>query len=127
MTKTVTKKVMAARKKWVKALRSGKFKQTDSVLYNGKAYCCLGIACRLDAREKGKNFILCNYDDCDQTLPPSIQEKLNIDDYGELEKPVRIEGREYTNLAELNDEAHYSFKEIADVIEEQFIKNVKVK
>lgn len=126
-TKTVTKKVMAARKKWVKALRSGKFKQTEGALYNGKAYCCLGVACRLDARENGKKFILCNYDNYDKVLPPSMTKKLDIGSYGELKKSIKIEGREYSALTGLNDEAGYSFKQIADVIEDQFIKNVKVK
>lgn len=41
---------------WVKALRSGKFKQAKFALYDKdeKAYCCLGVACLLRAREEKK-------------------------------------------------------------------------
>jgi len=35
----------SAKKEWLKALRSGDYKQTDSLLYNENkdAYCCLGV------------------------------------------------------------------------------------
>lgn len=34
----------AMKDKWVKALRSGKFEQCNSVLHDGKTgYCCLGV------------------------------------------------------------------------------------
>ena len=29
--------------KWLEALRSGEYKQTDNTLCNGTAYCCLGV------------------------------------------------------------------------------------
>ncbi len=29
--------------KWLKALRSGKFKQTEGELHNHEGYCCLGV------------------------------------------------------------------------------------
>lgn len=31
------------KKKWLKALRSGKYKQTKGTLCDGKGYCCLGV------------------------------------------------------------------------------------
>jgi hypothetical protein len=36
-------------RKWVKALKSGKFEQTTGQLFDNKEnkYCCLGVACRL--------------------------------------------------------------------------------
>jgi hypothetical protein len=37
----------AAAKSWLRALRSGKFKQTTGVLQNANGYCCLGVACEL--------------------------------------------------------------------------------
>lgn len=33
-------------KKWVRALRSGKYKQTRLVLQDKQGYCCLGVACK---------------------------------------------------------------------------------
>ena len=34
-------------KKWVKALRSGKYKQGIGQLRSGEKFCCLGVACDL--------------------------------------------------------------------------------
>lgn len=33
--------------KWVRALRSGKYRQGKHQLKYGKSYCCLGVACAL--------------------------------------------------------------------------------
>jgi hypothetical protein len=41
----LTKTQIANRKKWVKALRSGKYKQTSGRLVRDGKYCCLGVAC----------------------------------------------------------------------------------
>lgn len=43
----------AIMEKWVKALRSGKYRQTKSGLHKkGGGYCCLGVLCDLYAKEK---------------------------------------------------------------------------
>lgn len=34
-------------RQWVKALRSGRYKQTHFKLYDGLGHCCLGVACRV--------------------------------------------------------------------------------
>jgi hypothetical protein len=34
-------------KKWVEALRSGKYEQASNALRSGNAYCCLGVACEI--------------------------------------------------------------------------------
>lgn len=34
-------------KRWVKALRSGKYEQTTDRLQDNTGYCCLGVACKL--------------------------------------------------------------------------------
>jgi len=34
-------------KKWVKALRSGKYKQSREMLKNSGGYCCLGVLCEI--------------------------------------------------------------------------------
>ena len=44
-TETLKQKTLKA---WIKALRSGKYKQTYSVLSDSKArYCCLGVLCEV--------------------------------------------------------------------------------
>lgn len=37
--------VAANRRKWLEALRSGKYRQTISRLRYGVSFCCLGVAC----------------------------------------------------------------------------------
>lgn len=41
MTKTM-------KKKWIAALRSGKYKQGKEKLYVKGSYCCLGVLCRIN-------------------------------------------------------------------------------
>lgn len=43
-------------KRWVEALRSGKFKQTTGSLRNYQGYCCLGVLCHIHAKENNKRF-----------------------------------------------------------------------
>jgi len=104
------------KKKWLKALRSGDYEQTDSALVSFKnkdiekpMYCCLGVACKI----AGHN-------------PISLQSSGWIT--GPLKKgvPHIISGSgesdvEDTNtvakkLAEMNDDG-YSFKQIANYIQ----------
>jgi len=33
--------------KWLKALRSGEYKQTNGTLYDNGKHCCLGVACEV--------------------------------------------------------------------------------
>lgn len=41
-------------KKWLAALRSGEFPQTQGHLRDHKGYCCLGVACEVYRRETGR-------------------------------------------------------------------------
>jgi hypothetical protein len=47
MTKYTKAQQKRNRAKWVKALRSGEYRQTKSVLTNGNGFCCLGVACEI--------------------------------------------------------------------------------
>ncbi len=103
--------------KWLKALRSGKYKQTRTgTLYNEKtdAYCCLGVLqhCIDNCVEK----------DVDLPSDSWYNENLGVD----LDKiSVRSIGAkaksEYTSvqdvLTSFNDSAKYNFAKIADWIE----------
>lgn len=61
----LTKKQIANRKKWVDALRSGKFKQGRKTLNQANKFCCQGVACELfkdDVNgEWGKNPLLSHH------------------------------------------------------------------
>ncbi len=55
MSKTTENRI-ARVKKWLKALRSGKFKQGRGMLENNGYFCCLGVACKVNKLE------YCGYD-----------------------------------------------------------------
>ena len=40
------------KKKWVVALRSGKYEQGKEALRNGDKYCCLGVLCEIETGAK---------------------------------------------------------------------------
>lgn len=94
---------------WVKALRSGDFKQGQRALRRGETFCCLGVLCDVMGAEWGGG------DDVD--LNPRIN--------GELQAyylaPVALETTGMTfaqqeRLYDMNDEGK-PFSEIADYIE----------
>ncbi len=87
-----TKKI----KRWVKALRSGKYKQHrggyNCIGPRGKSFCCLGVAGEL-------GFGYREFEVCD---------KMGILDH-------------QSDLIRLNDRAHYSFSKIADWVEKNIL------
>jgi hypothetical protein len=98
-------------KEWVKALRSGKYKQAKNVLYEAdrNAFCCLGVACDISGlppeKWHGNEYTV---------LPQEVQEKLNLSsNYG------RFIGASYMSLVNCNDSLGYSFERIADIIESE--------
>lgn len=98
------------KKKWLNALRSGKFKQGRAILRNKNGeYCCLGVLCAIrgDWRpiEDGEGVPRTDYNN-DEPLS-----------YCGL-RPVDIK-----TLVNLNDSKQYSFKMIAAWIS----KNIKTK
>jgi hypothetical protein len=42
--------------RWVAALRSGEYQQTQGVLQNSEGFCCLGVLCDLYAKEHGMHL-----------------------------------------------------------------------
>lgn len=115
------------KKKWVKALRSGEYRQTTSVLRNEwNEFCCLGVLCDL-AVEDGQDvdFVGIDSDGCweghynNQTeLPDTV-----VMSWAEL-NGFKIEVtnssgliHEQYNLYDLNDSGEFTFDQIADLIE----------
>ena len=105
-----TKLPPAFKKKWVKALRSGRYNQGKCWLYTKEydvpQYCCLGVACRV---AKVPIELIRDKD----TIP-------NRADFKVVPSPIRG----YTNhkqvvkfLTILNDDLKFSFKDIANWIE----------
>jgi len=112
-------------KKWVKALRSGKYKQGKNSLRVDGTYCCLGVACDLYAKETGLGKWEFYEDVClgfligsnleETTLPHEVKKWLGLRDCCGL----FIKDGKTDYLTELNDARDYTFKEIADLVESE--------
>lgn len=109
----------ALKTKWLKALRSGKYKQTrKGVLCNisvkGKplSYCCLGVLCEVAGIPAViKDFTSkCMEFDGDESY---LTFKLN--------RQLGINLKDHDKLVDMNDTSHYNFKQIADWVS----KNIK--
>ncbi len=127
LTKTQIKNVW----KWIKALRSGKFKQTKNVLCRTKgkerSYCCLGVACKiLKCKEENSfddfyNSGIVLFDGQGEDLPDGVVKKLGLKDCtGGFDRYIK-NGDTITRLSDMNDTQKAKFTTIADKIE----KNLK--
>jgi hypothetical protein len=107
--------------RWIAALRSGKYKQGRFNLRStDDDYCCLGVLCDIvNPGGWGPSVAKDRYrfGGVDNTLPDHVANGLGMGWGGELPTPVDGTRR----LATLNDTRVYTFDQIADVIEEQFI------
>lgn len=107
--------------KWLKALRSGKYRQARHKLYDGKGYCCLGVLCRVvGAKSSGidmygdRNFWWSPKDSVENVSPAELPQSLR--------RELKITPSQMTKLIALNDGDDYglgacTFKQIADHIE----------
>lgn len=87
------------KKKWVAALRSGKYQQTDCVLKYSNGYCCLGVLREImhPKSRRGVTY-LC---------------KDHMEEAG-------LTMRNQKTMSNLNDVMGYSFKRIATYIERKY-------
>lgn len=112
--------------KWVAALRSGDYKQTNSQLRNDKGFCCLGVLCNIHAQEHpkiaAKQTNPTMYLDSGYTLPDEVIRWASLSsDIGEKRDhgKIIINGDVYHHLAAANDSG-VSFKRIANWIEKNY-------
>jgi hypothetical protein len=98
--------------KWVKALRSGRYKQCQDYLCNGAGYCCLGILARISGCSKHKLV--------EDTINTDYRKDQNGDQLlsSKFLREVGMKKETQLNLALMNDEQK-SFEEIADYIEKR--------
>lgn len=101
------------KEKWVKALRSGRYKQIREYLKTDEGYCCLGVLCNIINRRKWKETIFgeCGYQD-GATLETY---ELPID----VRKQAKLHPNTVSKLIEMNDGEGKSFNQIADYIEKK--------
>ena len=104
------------KKEWVKALRSGDFKQGRGALLKNEKYCCLGVLCEiaedvgfdLEKRPNTRFPNLINFGEDNAFLPPIVALWSELDSCNPSVNEIF--------LSRHND-AGDSFKEIADLIE----------
>lgn len=128
-------------KKWVKALRSGKYKQGTERLHARieglkDEFCCLGVLCDIAVQEgvipaptvdSGESFptlTVYEYGKRSKTsgvLPPAVVKWAGMDNSNpNIAKVIESEYPEApypVEFSSLNDEYDYSFKKIATLIE----------
>lgn len=97
-------------KRWVSALRSGKYTQTDSVLHDDRGYCCLGVLMEIVYGDP--------YDGPDEDRDYRGDEELGADRLYD----VGMTGSQENQFILMNDRQGYSFAEIADEIEKIYLK-----
>lgn len=100
---------------WVKALRSGKYKQTKGTLQNNQGYCCLGVACDLfiENKETNNGFLIGGLPLFQSHCPYWLQG---------ICSDFQIKAGHH--LSALNDIQNFSFDEIADILEAVYILEV---
>lgn len=121
------------RKKWVAALRSGEYSQTDGALHKpaNNGFCCLGVACDISGLGKweGDVYGILTYrpktgKGSPTNLPGAVRDWLGLrtvsGQFKEADDDI-YQGEELikTSLVAKNDEEGYTFKEIADIIESE--------
>lgn len=87
--------------KWAAALRSGKYRQTDSYLEHEGGFCCLGVLCAIQGANINK-LLPGDEDRMTSALPRGFNAGLSV--------------KQRTHLAAMNDRGK-NFYEIADCIE----------
>jgi hypothetical protein len=118
--------------KWVAALLSNEYEQTEGVLRNGNGYCCLGVLCDIYSKETGVEWLDMGFGGfamhgADSVLPFEVRQWADLPhEHGQYVAVSKRydEGEDTTvfhspSLTELNDSWAYDFKQIADVIEQQ--------
>ena len=123
-------------KKWVKALRSGKYNQGDGCLKqtnikkNKTYHCCLGVLCELYNEQMSKSkkrkltdkvdkHGLHSFDKDVEVLPDSVRRWAGLIGKTASFKDAVESDNYYTSLASMNDLC-CSFKEIANTIEKEW-------
>lgn len=110
-------------KKWVKALRSGKYKQTQGALKHSDSYCCLGVLCEISnlGEFEGPTYVTPT-DENYVSLPRPVMEYAGMEKTAGGESSFRCEvSHRPKNLLQMNDSGK-TFKEIADTIEKNYKK-----
>lgn len=126
------------KQKWIEALRSEEYTQTEGKLHTPEGYCCLGVLTDLYLKETNQQWefhektgdIISDdfytFEETDDFLPKSVSDWAGLNtNCPEVVVENGYDGDEYDNgedysteLSELNDHG-YNFGSIAELIEAQ--------
>ena len=112
----------AIKKQWIKALRSGEYKQNQGALRDGDSFCCLGVLCNLHAQahpeiaEKQESKL--SYMGSQQLMHREVADWAGIPGHLRVFNGITVDVKlpSGISLAELNDMGK-SFKQIANLID----------
>jgi hypothetical protein len=100
------------KKKWVEALRSGKYKKGRGALKNRGRYCCLGVLCDIGPTKWHYGTAILGKCRSDLTLPTNFRARLKISDSDENTLMAMNDG-----IGRIGHGQRTTFKKIADWIE----------
>lgn len=107
--------------KWVRALRSGKYKQGVGALAQDGCNCALGVLCEIAALDKAvikrpakASTDMVGYDGEFWLLPQSVRV------YAGIRTPSAFSNKLKKSVSELNDGDRWSFRKIAAWIEKNY-------
>jgi len=114
-------------KKWVDALRSGKYEQTDNALKRDNAFCCLGVLCDISEisywkrKNDGDDGEFIYAEQYTNLLPIKVAEWAGMKNASGSFQSVSAYSDDYKidTLARMNDD-NVQFTEIADIIESKW-------
>lgn len=95
---------------WVKALRSGTYKQGGGHLRDGENYCCLGVLADINKCPIKNEYIL------NESMRLSCGLKSQC---GRMKTSIMVEDRSWDSLSSANDDGS-TFEQIADHIEKHY-------
>jgi hypothetical protein len=107
--------------KWIKALRSGKYKQGQGKLQYADSYCCLGVLCKIAPKNVTKQYWQGTIKS--GLAGTSLSSQPNVKKWAEIQSDdvVTFGPTFFDTLTSLNDR-RFSFKQIADIIEKNWEK-----
>ena len=94
---------------WLKALRSGEFKQAFGKLHNGQGYCCLGVLCKVMGSE---------FTQLHDGRWQSDRAEMNVPCQARVQE-AGLQSGQVDLLMGMNDRLGKTFGEIADWLEGQ--------
>ncbi len=101
-------------RKWVKALRSKKFKKGFGRLFEGGKHCPLGVLCAISPYKNNYTKMKVESGTSNIILPTKVMKWAGLEDCN----PTLLNGH---SVAYNNDECGYTLEQVADLIEETFI------